>query len=91
MWVAAGAASSAGDLHAARAAFETMNGVLDIVPGPTPVDPELARWVEQKIAERAQARARRDFKRADEIRAEIASRGVAIEDSARGTTWKVVR
>jgi len=55
------------------------------------VDPELAAWVEQKLAERAQARARRDFKRADEIRAELTARGVVIEDSAKGTTWKVAR
>src|SRR5579872_36106 len=87
----AGATGAAGPLEAAQASFRKMNGVLDILPGPTAVDPELAAWAEQKIAERAQARARRDFKRADEIRAELTARDVLIEDSARGTTWKLAR
>ena len=89
--VESGVRGDAAQLKAAREAFDKMNGVLDILPGPTAVDPELAAWVAQKIADRAQARARRDFKRADEIRAELAARGVVIEDSARGTTWKLSR
>lgn len=40
------------------------------------------------IAERDEARRRRDFRRADEIRARLLSQGVALEDGASGTTWR---
>ncbi len=44
--------------------------------------------VEAAIAERLAARRARDFTRADAIRAELASQGVVLEDSAGGTTWR---
>ncbi len=50
-----------------------------------------AQWVEGLLQARVQARADRDFQRADEIRAELAARGVVIEDGAQGTRWKVVK
>ena len=80
----------AAGLHAARAAFEQMNGVLDLIPDRTVVDPELAKWVEEQLEARRAARGRRDFAEADRIRAELTGRGIAIEDSAAGTKWKVV-
>ena len=40
--------------------------------------------VEQLVAERVAARARRDFRRSDELRAEIAARGWAVEDTPAG-------
>ena len=45
--------------------------------------------VEQKIAERVQARRDRDFARADAIRDEIAARGIELMDGADGTTWRI--
>jgi cysteinyl-tRNA synthetase len=47
--------------------------------------------VEERLAARAAARAARDFATSDGIRREVEARGVAIEDSAAGTRWKVVR
>jgi cysteinyl-tRNA synthetase len=42
-----------------------------------------------KLSERNEARSRKDFKRADEIRTELASLGITIEDRPDGTTrWK---
>jgi cysteinyl-tRNA synthetase len=42
-----------------------------------------------KLAERIEARRRKDFKRADEIRTELASFGITIEDRPDGTSrWK---
>jgi cysteinyl-tRNA synthetase len=78
-------------LQAARGAFARINGVLDIVPDRRVGDPELLAWVEERIAARRQARERRDFAEADRIRSELTGRGIAIEDSARGTKWRLIR
>ncbi|MDE0053784.1 MAG: cysteine--tRNA ligase [Gammaproteobacteria bacterium] len=48
-------------------------------------------WVEAKIEERAAARHRRDFARADAIRDELGANGIELEDSASGTRWKVIQ
>lgn len=45
--------------------------------------------VEALIAERQAARKGRDFARADAIRDDLAARGVVLEDSAAGTTWRI--
>jgi cysteinyl-tRNA synthetase len=45
--------------------------------------------VEARIAERAAARVGKDFKRADEIRAELKDSGVELMDTPAGTTWRV--
>jgi cysteinyl-tRNA synthetase len=78
-------------LEKAREVFARINSVLDVVPETVGPDPELARWVEERLAARKQARARRDFAEADRIRAEIEGKGVAIEDTPHGTKWKKVR
>ncbi|MGK2933818.1 MAG: cysteine--tRNA ligase [Gemmatimonadaceae bacterium] len=78
-------------LGAAREAFTRINGVLDIVPDASPADDELAAWVDERLAARKDARARRDFASADAIRAEIEGRGIAIEDGPWGTRWKPAR
>ena len=43
--------------------------------------------IRQQIEARAAAKAGRDFARADAIRAELAAKGVLLQDSALGTTW----
>jgi cysteinyl-tRNA synthetase len=78
-------------LERAREVFARINSVLDIVPDATGPDPTLAGWVEERLNARKEARARRDFAAADGIRAEIESKGVAIEDTPQGTKWKKVR
>jgi cysteinyl-tRNA synthetase len=45
--------------------------------------------VEARIAERTAARGAKDFKRADEIRAELRDRGVELMDATGGTSWRV--
>jgi cysteinyl-tRNA synthetase len=54
-------------------------------------DPELASWLKGKLAERAEARSRRDFAAADTIRRELAERGVEVQDTPKGARWKVTR
>jgi len=75
----------------AREAFGRINGVLDIVPEAAEADATLRSWVEARIEARRQARGRRDFARADEIRRELAERGVEILDTPTGTEWRLMR
>ena len=75
-------------IRRAREVFELVNGVLDIVPEPAEADEALAVWVEEQLAARVAARARRDFPAADAIRTALEERGIVLEDSAGGTRWK---
>ncbi|HWB19514.1 MAG TPA: cysteine--tRNA ligase [Phycisphaerales bacterium] len=74
-----------------RAILETMLrtlGLLDLqTVGKAAVSDDLAALVSQKLAERADARKSKNFKRSDEIRDELLALGVAIKDSKEGTTW----
>ena len=76
-------------LARARDAFSQMNAVLDLVPDKEGADPEFAKWADDRVAARQAARARRDFKEADRIRDELVARGILIEDTPRGTVWKL--
>jgi cysteinyl-tRNA synthetase len=44
--------------------------------------------VQAMLDERQEARRRRDFGRADEIRRELADRGIILEDTKDGVRWK---
>ncbi len=48
-----------------------------------------AREIEELIRRRDQARKDKQWKEADRIRAELAAKGVLLEDSSGGTIWKV--
>ena len=75
---------------AALGVFDRVIQLFDVLPGARKVDPELARWAEERVASRERARKSKDFKEADRIRAELKSRGVEIEDTPSGTKWRVV-
>ena len=47
-----------------------------------------AEAIEELISARQNARANRDFARSDQIRDELAAKGILLLDSAQGTTWK---
>ena len=47
-----------------------------------------AEAIDALLADRAEARANRDFARADEIRDELSAAGIIIEDSSAGATWR---
>ena len=78
-------------LAEARRVFAMIDGVLDIVPSFEIGDAALENWVEERIAARAAARARRDFAAADAIRQELLERGISIEDGPEGTRWRKIR
>lgn len=56
----------------------------------TSVDSELENFIQEKIAERAEAKKTKDFARADAIRDELLARGVAIKDTREGVVWELV-
>ncbi|SHG25159.1 cysteinyl-tRNA synthetase [Microbulbifer donghaiensis] len=47
-----------------------------------------AEEIEQLIAERAQSKKDKNYARSDEIREELKSKGVVLEDSREGTKWR---
>jgi cysteinyl-tRNA synthetase len=59
-------------------------GVLGIEVGTT-MNADSA--IDALVRERDEARAARDFARADAIRDQLAAQGIKLEDSSRGTTW----
>src|SRR2546423_4381333 len=67
-------------LEKAREVFARINAGLDVIPGATGPDPELARLGAGKLVARKAARAQRDFAQGDAIRAEIEGWGIAIVD-----------
>ena len=46
------------------------------------------QWILDAIAAREAARKRKDFAEADRIRKDLLGRGVVLEDSSKGTTWR---
>jgi len=78
---------------AALDAFERIDGVFGFLAvadreADAGVDPEFAAWVAERIEARQAARRDRDFAAADRIRAELAERGVAVEDTPQGPRWR---
>jgi cysteinyl-tRNA synthetase len=45
---------------------------------------EIQSWIDEREA----ARKAKEWARADEIRAQAASRGIILEDGPKGTTWR---
>jgi cysteinyl-tRNA synthetase len=83
---------STAEKHAALDAFGRMDavfGFLALSEREHEVDAGLARWVEARIAARQAARKAKDYATSDAIRAELAARGVTVEDTAQGPRWSV--
>ena len=54
----------------------------------TSVDSDLENFIQEKIAERAEAKKAKDFARADAIRDELLARGITIKDTREGVVWE---
>ena len=68
--------------------FNELTGVLNIANKNDEVDDELTKKVEELIAKRTEAKKNKDFALADQIRDELTSMGIAIEDTRQGVKWK---
>ncbi|MBI3161432.1 MAG: cysteine--tRNA ligase [Anaerolineales bacterium] len=75
-------------LASAQETFKQLAGVLGLKLEEKKGSSEDEAQVEALLAERAQARKDKNWKRSDEIRDQLKALGVAIEDSKDGTTWK---
>ena len=68
------------------AAIERIDSVLNVIGRPQ--REMLDEEIQKLIHERQEARHRRDFARADEIRKQLAERGIVLEDTKVGVRWK---
>ena len=71
-------------------ALATLLGALGLgePPAADAIPRELREQIGSLVRARADARARRDWKRADELRAELSGLGVTVKDTAQGTDWE---
>jgi cysteinyl-tRNA synthetase len=72
----------------AFAGFDEVLGVMALRRAEDARPPVPVAEIEQLIAQRREARAARNFARADEIRRDLEERGIILEDSPAGTRWK---
>ena len=68
------------------AAIERIDSVLNVIGRPQ--REMLDEEIQKLIDERQEARHRRDFARADEIRNQLSERGIVLEDTKDGVRWK---
>jgi cysteinyl-tRNA synthetase len=74
------------DKRMVLAAVDRFDSVLNVFGQPQ--REMLDEEIQKLIDERQEARHRRDFDRADEIRDELAARGIILEDTKDGVRWK---
>ena len=86
------ASEQGNDVSGAQKTLRELVGVLgiDLAEPKRDSDGDIAPFVELLVSIRAELRAARQFALADKIRDELAERGVALEDTADGTEWRIV-
>ncbi len=85
----ASAANSKEYLEKLYERLQTLCGVLGIIlEQEVEIDTETESWIEAMISERTAAKKAKNFARADEIRDELKSRGIILEDTREGVKWK---
>lgn len=73
------------DTHRILQTFQKLDTVLNILPAlDTPLETELQALIHKREA----ARAAKDWTRSDELRNELARKGIVVEDTPHGTVWK---
>jgi cysteinyl-tRNA synthetase len=76
---------SSSDAERALASVRSFDEVLAVLPDPAD---ELDDEARRLLAERATARANRDWAASDRLRDELAARGIAVEDTRDGQRWR---
>jgi cysteinyl-tRNA synthetase len=79
-------AEAAAGLDAFRR-LDSVLGILSLAARERAVDDDLSAIVEGLIRDRQEARASRDFARADSIRDELTGMGITLEDTPTGPRW----
>jgi len=82
-----GGRGSFADELAALEKMDSVLGVLTLARETAGGDEAEREVIEQKIAERTEARKNKDFATSDRIRDELLEMGIAIKDGPEGTTW----
>ena len=80
-----------GDVDTIRAAFDRFDqplGVIGLRRSEEATPPVPVEEIEQLIKERKAARRNRDFAKADQIRSDLDTRGILLEDGPSGIRWK---
>ena len=75
-------------LDAAEGFFRTFDSVMGVLPFEKSEGKEDTAEIEKLIAERNEARQRKDFQRSDEIRDQLDAMGILLEDTPDGAKWK---
>lgn len=70
--------------------FDEVLGLLDYMKKKESALPIPKEEIERLISERNEARKRKDFKKADEIRSMLKEKGILLDDTKEGTVWKVL-
>jgi len=83
-WLAAGTLTRSG-ATAVLSALRTMNEVFAVL---LPAEETLTEEEQKLLDARQLARKSRDFKKADEMRAELEARGIVLEDTPKATRWR---
>jgi len=76
-----------GNLAGARDLLGLFDRIFDVLE-PSREGQMSAEEIDRAIAERLAARKARDFARADQVRQDLAAKGVVLEDTKDGTRWK---
>jgi cysteinyl-tRNA synthetase len=78
----------AGNAPAAQDFLARFDSVFDVLKPSGAVGASGDSEIDALVAERVAAKKSRDFARADQIRAELAARGIILEDTKDGVRWK---
>jgi cysteinyl-tRNA synthetase len=78
----------AGNVPAARHLLDRFDAFFDVLRPSVKDDAIPDAEVEKLVQERTQAKKSKDFKRSDEIRAQLTTAGIILEDTKDGARWK---
>ena len=66
--------------------FIPLNGMPEVM-----VEKELSEWVEKKLKQRLEARTAGNYALSDQIRSELAAKGIQVQDTPDGQIWRPLR